>query len=147
MGKNIWYKWIFLCGLLLPLLNMTCVTRRCLQRQKDFILDGVAVDTISSSYTHILPKLWSALPPYNAQLDIHAANYFASPSVKALLKKTEQVSASGGNQTRAYCNGDGWNSLARQLARILFLIDWTAGSPVSLFGLANVTLLFQQLFF
>lgn len=70
---------------------MTCITRRCLQKQKEFILDGVAVDTIGSGYAHILPKLWSALPPYNAQLDIHAASYFSSPVVKSLLKRTEQV--------------------------------------------------------
>lgn len=74
---------------------MTCVTRRCLQRQKEFILDGVAVDTIASGYSNILPKLWSAVPPYNAQLDVHAASYFASPAVKKLLKKTEQVLVSG----------------------------------------------------
>uniref|UniRef100_A0ACB8EU30 Uncharacterized protein n=1 Tax=Sphaerodactylus townsendi TaxID=933632 RepID=A0ACB8EU30_9SAUR len=74
---------------------MTCVTRQRLQRQKEFILDGVAADTIGSGYAHILPKLWSPLPPYNAQLDVHAASYFSSPVVKALLKKTEQVKASG----------------------------------------------------
>lgn len=78
------------CGLC-ALPSMTCVTRKCLQRQKEFILDGVAVDTIASSYANILPKLWSALPPYNAQLDLHAASYFSSPMVKAVLKRTEQV--------------------------------------------------------
>uniref|UniRef100_A0A8D0HSP7 Sperm microtubule associated protein 1 n=1 Tax=Sphenodon punctatus TaxID=8508 RepID=A0A8D0HSP7_SPHPU len=69
---------------------MACLTRRCLQKQKDFILDGIAVDTVGNSYAHILPRLWSALPPYNAQLDVHAASYFASPTVKSLLRKTEQ---------------------------------------------------------
>lgn len=79
----------------LPLLSMACLSRRCLQREKGFILDGVAVDTLAGSYTHIPPKLWSALPPYNAQLDGHAASYFASPAVKSLLKNTEQVACGG----------------------------------------------------
>uniref|UniRef100_A0A8C5RTX8 Sperm microtubule associated protein 1 n=1 Tax=Laticauda laticaudata TaxID=8630 RepID=A0A8C5RTX8_LATLA len=79
---------------------MTCITRRYLQKQKEFILDGVAVDSIGNSYAHILPKLWSALPPYNAQLDIHAASYFSSPVVKSLLKRTEQ--------TRGGTSRDGW---------------------------------------
>ncbi|XP_054859203.1 uncharacterized protein C17orf98 homolog [Eublepharis macularius] len=79
---------------------MACITRRRLQRQKEFILDGVAVDTIGSSYTNILPKLWSPLPPYNAQLDIHAASYFSSPVVKSLLTKT--------GQTRGGTSGNGW---------------------------------------
>ncbi|KAL8175716.1 UNVERIFIED_CONTAM: hypothetical protein K2H54_006099 [Gekko kuhli] len=79
---------------------MTCVTRRCLQRQKEFILDGVAVGTIASGYTSILPKLWSALPPYNAQLDTHAASYFSSPVVKSVLRKTDQ--------TRGGTSRDGW---------------------------------------
>ncbi|CAM4634410.1 sperm microtubule associated protein 1 isoform X1 [Lepidochelys kempii] len=79
---------------------MACLSRRWLQREKGFILDGVAVDTLAGSTTHIPPKLWSALPPYNAQLDGHAASYFASPAVKSLLKNTEQH--------RGGTSRDGW---------------------------------------
>ncbi|XP_019360899.1 PREDICTED: uncharacterized protein C17orf98 homolog [Gavialis gangeticus] len=69
---------------------MASLARGPLRRERDFVLDGVAVGSIAGGYTQKLPKLWSAVPPYNAQLDIHAANYFASPSVKAVLRKTEQ---------------------------------------------------------
>lgn len=62
-----------------------------LRLEKSFILDGVAVSTIARSYERLRPKLWSAIPPYNAQQDYHAHRYFRSHVVPPILRKTEQV--------------------------------------------------------
>ncbi|XP_027630581.1 uncharacterized protein C17orf98 homolog [Tupaia chinensis] len=63
-----------------------------LRLEKGFILDGVAVSTVARSYEHLRPKLWSAIPSYNAQLDYHARRYFQSHVVPPILSKTDQVS-------------------------------------------------------
>ncbi|XP_075134177.1 sperm microtubule associated protein 1 [Leptodactylus fuscus] len=58
-------------------------------QEKGFILDGNAVASLTCS--NRLPRLWGAIPTYNAQRDPHAQSYFRNPSVQALLKKTGQV--------------------------------------------------------
>ncbi|XP_037348496.1 uncharacterized protein C17orf98 homolog [Talpa occidentalis] len=68
--------------------------------EKGFILDGVAVSTMARNYEHLRPKLWSAIPPYNAQQDYHAHRYFRSHVVPPLLRKTEQDHCGTGR--------DGW---------------------------------------
>lgn len=62
-----------------------------LRLEKSFILDGVAVSTVARTYEHLRPKLWSAIPPYNAQQDWHASRYFKSHVVPPILRKTDQV--------------------------------------------------------
>ncbi|KAG8514858.1 putative protein C17orf98, partial [Galemys pyrenaicus] len=61
-----------------------------LRLEKGFILDGVAVSTMARTYEHLRPKVWSAIPPYNAQQDYHAHRYFRSHVVPPVLRKTEQ---------------------------------------------------------
>lgn len=66
--------------------------RECpLRLEKSFILDGVAVSTMASTYERLRPKLWSAIPPYNAQQDYHTRRYFRSHVVPPILQKTDQV--------------------------------------------------------
>ncbi|XP_059989686.1 sperm microtubule associated protein 1 isoform X1 [Lagenorhynchus albirostris] len=68
--------------------------------EKRFILDGVAVSTMARTYEHLRPKLWSAIPPYNAQQDYHAHRYFRSRVVPPILRKTDQDHGGTGR--------DGW---------------------------------------
>ncbi|KAM9046544.1 sperm microtubule associated protein 1 [Balaenoptera ricei] len=68
--------------------------------EKSFILDGVAVSTMARTYEHVRPKLWSAIPPYNAQQDYHARRYFRSRVVPPILRKTDQDHGGTGR--------DGW---------------------------------------
>ncbi|KAF6092554.1 hypothetical protein HJG60_001712 [Phyllostomus discolor] len=73
----------------------------CPQRlEKSFILDGVAVSTTARSYERLRPKLWSAIPPYNAQQDYHTHRYFSSHVVPPILQKTDQDHGGTGR--------DGW---------------------------------------
>ncbi|XP_059938602.1 sperm microtubule associated protein 1 [Mesoplodon densirostris] len=75
--------------------------RACsLSLEKNFVLDGVAVSTMARTYEHVRPKLWSAIPPYNAQQDCHARRYFRSRVVPPILRKTGQDYGGTG--------GDGW---------------------------------------
>ncbi|XP_053568940.1 uncharacterized protein C17orf98 homolog [Bombina bombina] len=66
-------------------------------REKRFVLDSVAVESISKDYSYSLPKLGSVIPPYNAQKDSHVGNYFQAKPVPAVLKKTGQTH--GGTST------------------------------------------------
>ncbi|MBV99900.1 Uncharacterized protein C17orf98, partial [Eschrichtius robustus] len=68
--------------------------------EKSFILDGVAVSTMARTYEHVRPKLWSAIPPYNAQQDYHARRYFRSRVVPPILRKTDQVQERSGGPHR-----------------------------------------------
>ncbi|XP_029784518.1 uncharacterized protein C17orf98 homolog [Suricata suricatta] len=68
--------------------------------EKDFILDGVAVSTMARTYERLRPKVWSAIPPYNAQQDYHARRYFRSHVVPPVLRRTEQDHGGTGR--------DGW---------------------------------------
>uniref|UniRef100_A0A8C9L1I5 Sperm microtubule associated protein 1 n=1 Tax=Panthera tigris altaica TaxID=74533 RepID=A0A8C9L1I5_PANTA len=61
-----------------------------LRLEKGFILDGVAVSTMARTYERLRPKVWSAIPPYNAQQDYHARRYFRSRVVPPVLRRTEQ---------------------------------------------------------
>ncbi|XP_043861368.1 sperm microtubule associated protein 1 [Petaurus breviceps papuanus] len=79
---------------------MVRLSERSLRQEKEFILDGVALSSMASSYERTLPKLWSAIPPYNAQLDVHARSYFQSPVVQSVLRKTDQ--------THGGTSQDGW---------------------------------------
>lgn len=62
-----------------------------LRLEKGFILDGVALSTMARNYEQLKPKVWSAIPPYNAQQDHHARRYFRSCVVPPVLRKTGQV--------------------------------------------------------
>ncbi|XP_054847567.1 uncharacterized protein C17orf98-like [Eublepharis macularius] len=64
---------------------------KLLERERWFILDGVAVDRIAKDYNHSLPKLGSVIPPYDAQRDPHATAYFASKPVLPLLQQMGQA--------------------------------------------------------
>ncbi|XP_004764743.1 uncharacterized protein C17orf98 homolog [Mustela nigripes] len=71
-----------------------------LRLEKSFILDGVAVSSVARAHERLRPKLWSAIPPYNAQQDCHAHRYFQSRVVPPILRKTEQDHGGTGR--------DGW---------------------------------------
>ena len=62
-----------------------------LKSEKGFVLDAVAVSTLSDDSGRANPKMATAIPPYNGQKDKHSKGYFEKPVVKKLLKKTEQV--------------------------------------------------------
>lgn len=62
------------------------------KREKDFVLDCVAVGTLSSDSESYNPKLVTGIPPYNAQKDKTTKHYFKHENVKKILKKTGQVS-------------------------------------------------------
>ncbi|XP_066111576.1 sperm microtubule associated protein 1 [Saccopteryx bilineata] len=79
---------------------MTRFSQCPLRLEKNFILDGVAVSTMARTYEHLRPKLWSAIPPYNAQQDCHTRRYFRSPVVPPILRKTDQDRGGTGR--------DGW---------------------------------------
>lgn len=59
-------------------------------RERRFVLDCVAVDSIARDYSHSLPKLGSVIPPYNPQADKNAKGYFRTKPVPPLLKRTGQ---------------------------------------------------------
>lgn len=61
------------------------------KQEKGFVLDAVAVSTLSDDSGRANPKMATAIPPYNAQKDKHSKGYFEKPVVKKLLKKTDQV--------------------------------------------------------
>ena len=61
------------------------------QCEKGFVLDSIAVSTLSDDSGRANPKMATAIPPYNAQKDKHSKGYFEKPVVKKLLRKTEQV--------------------------------------------------------
>lgn len=69
--------------------------------EKGFVLDGVAVSTMAQAYSIMRPKLWSAIPPYNPQLDYHSRRYFRSRVVPPILRKTDQV---GVRASRSTCD-------------------------------------------
>ena len=61
------------------------------EQEKGFILDAVAVSTLSDDSGRANPKMATAIPPYNAQKDRHSKGYFEKPVVRKLLRQTEQV--------------------------------------------------------
>uniref|UniRef100_W5N1T8 Chromosome LG9 open reading frame, human C17orf98 n=1 Tax=Lepisosteus oculatus TaxID=7918 RepID=W5N1T8_LEPOC len=60
-------------------------------REKFFILDCVAVESIARDYNRSLPRLGSVIPPYNAQDDKNAKGYFRTKPVPPLLQQTGQA--------------------------------------------------------
>ncbi|XP_072507808.1 sperm microtubule associated protein 1-like [Notamacropus eugenii] len=47
-------------------------------REKGFILDCIAVDSLARGASSFLPHLNTVIPPYNAQKDQHLVDYFAT---------------------------------------------------------------------
>ena len=62
-----------------------------LEKEKGFIIDSVAVSSVSSDYSRCNPKLGPVIPPYNSHGDKHVQNYFNFVGVNRTLKKTGQV--------------------------------------------------------
>lgn len=60
-------------------------------KEKHFLLDCIAVDTICKDFSHSQPKLGPAIPAYNSQKDKHVKVYFQREGVDVTLRKTEQV--------------------------------------------------------
>ena len=59
--------------------------------EKGFVLDNIAVSTLSDDSGRANPKMNTAIPPYNAQVDPHTKNYFEKKLVQRLLSRTQQV--------------------------------------------------------
>ncbi|XP_071942416.1 sperm microtubule associated protein 1-like isoform X2 [Antedon mediterranea] len=60
------------------------------QKEKEFLLDCIAVSSISNDYAMAQPKLGPAIPPYNSQKDKHVQMYFHREKVPEVLQKTGQ---------------------------------------------------------
>lgn len=60
--------------------------------EKGFVLDNIAVSTLSDDSGRANPKMSTAIPPYNGQLDRHTKLYFEKKLVQRLLTRTQQVS-------------------------------------------------------
>lgn len=65
-----------------------------MEKEKGFVLDSIAVASISNDYSKANPKFGPVIPPYNAQKDKHPKGYFKFHGVNKTLEKTEQVSIS-----------------------------------------------------
>ncbi|XP_072109932.1 sperm microtubule associated protein 1-like isoform X1 [Mobula birostris] len=61
------------------------------RREKAFLLDCVAVSSISREHSRSAPRAGSVIPPYNPQRDPHSAAYFRTRPLLPLLKKTGQA--------------------------------------------------------
>ena len=57
-------------------------------REKNFILDGVYVSTLSEAYSKMNPKLQFALRPYNALEDPACHRYFRNIHVRDVIRRT-----------------------------------------------------------
>ncbi|KAM5212311.1 sperm microtubule associated protein 1 [Hipposideros larvatus] len=102
-----------------------------LRLEKNFVLDGVAVSTMARTYEHLRPKLWSAIPPYNAQQDYHACGYFKSRVVPPVLRKTHQDHGGTGRdgwivdyfhifgQGQRYLNRRNWAGAGHSLQQVM----------------------------
>lgn len=79
------------------------------KQEKGFVLDAIAVSTLSDDSGRANPKMATAIPPYNGQKDKHAKGYFEKPVVQKLLNKTEQKapgdSISGKQMDKFYSTG------------------------------------------
>ncbi|EDO28497.1 predicted protein, partial [Nematostella vectensis] len=58
--------------------------------EKGFVLDNIAVSTLADDSGRANPKMNTAIPPYNAQKDKHATDYFTKRTVQRLLTRTQQ---------------------------------------------------------
>ena len=61
------------------------------EKEKGFVLDCKAVNSITRDYAQCNPKLGPTVPPYNSQLDKHVDNYYTYHGVPHTLKRTQQV--------------------------------------------------------
>lgn len=59
--------------------------------ENGFILDCVAVSSISHDFSKLNPKLGQVIPPYNSQNDKFVKSYFKFKGMKKMLKRTKQV--------------------------------------------------------
>nr|XP_015862867.1 uncharacterized protein C17orf98 homolog isoform X2 [Peromyscus maniculatus bairdii] len=84
-----------------------------LRLEKSFVLDGVAVSTMARAYGLTRPKLWSAIPPYNPQLDYHTRRYFRSHVVPPVLRKTDQDH--GGHSLQQVSGHDYYNANPKKI--------------------------------
>lgn len=64
------------------------------QKEKGFVLDCKAMNSITRDYAMCNPKLGPTIPPYNSQKDKHVDNYYGYHGVPTTLKKTGQVRVS-----------------------------------------------------
>lgn len=62
------------------------------EKEKTFVLDNLAVSSISNDFSRANPKLGPVIPPYNSQKDKLVQNYFKFIGVDKTLKTTGQVS-------------------------------------------------------
>ncbi|XP_066935656.1 sperm microtubule associated protein 1-like [Clytia hemisphaerica] len=80
-----------------------------IKREKGFVLDCVAVGTLSVDSESYNPKHATGIPPYNAKKDATVKSYFKSPVVKSALKRTGQdgggESMMGKQTDRFHTNG------------------------------------------
>ncbi|XP_003786481.1 uncharacterized protein C17orf98 homolog [Otolemur garnettii] len=102
-----------------------------LRLEKGFILDGVAVSTVARAHARTRPKVWSAIPPYNAQQDYHAHRYFRSRVVPPVLRRTEQDHCGTGRdgwivdyfhifgQGQRYLNRRNWAGAGHSLQQVI----------------------------
>ncbi|XP_067907750.1 sperm microtubule associated protein 1-like isoform X2 [Heterodontus francisci] len=60
------------------------------RREKDFLLDCVAVSSIARDHSHSAPKAAAIIPPYNPQKDRPVLAYFRTKPLPPLLRKTGQ---------------------------------------------------------
>ncbi|XP_069763092.1 sperm microtubule associated protein 1-like [Narcine bancroftii] len=101
-------------------LGVRCLDCEYFKRERDFILDGVAVSSNALTYEKVQPKLCGVIPPYNAQKDPYAKHAFQTKAMKRLLKKTEQdqggTSNSGWLVDYFYKNGSAQKYLTRRNA-------------------------------
>ncbi|XP_002740676.1 sperm microtubule associated protein 1-like [Saccoglossus kowalevskii] len=87
--------------------------------EQGFILDNIAVNSISKDYSNVQPKLGPAIPPYNSQNDKHVDQYFKFEQVEKTLKKTGQIEGSsidGPVIDRFIDSGAGYRYLSRRNA-------------------------------
>lgn len=85
------------------------------EKEKAFVLDSMAVSSISQDYSKTNPKLGPVIPPFNAQKNRHTKPYFKYFGVNKVLEKTGQdeggCSLDGPVSDRFNSGGAGYNYL------------------------------------
>ncbi|XP_029637309.1 uncharacterized protein C17orf98-like [Octopus sinensis] len=61
------------------------------QFENGFVLDCVAVSSISDDFSKLNPKLGQVIPPYNSQNDKFVNSYFKYKGMSKMLKRTKQL--------------------------------------------------------
>jgi len=67
----------------------------CIEKEKGFTLDSIAVSSISCDYSQVNPKVGPVVPPYNGQKDRHPEGYYKFYGVAKTLEKTGQLENGG----------------------------------------------------